>query len=214
MGMYEDLQPQREEVAYFMRRLYQKNLTTCSGGNISVRGPDGIVLITPATIDKGELKADQVILVTMDGECLTPEYRPTIEAIVHLEVLRRRPDMNAVIHAHPAFATAFACLDATLDMTLSSEGFLFVEKVARAPFALPGTQELADAVADAMSSANAALMTNHGVITAGPTLLKAFDFIEVVEITAKMNVIVTMMGGGRGLSAEQQAACNVMIGRE
>ena len=211
MGVYEDLLPQREEVAYFMRRLYNKNLTTCSGGNISLRVADDLALTTPSALDKGELTADQVVLVRMNGENLTPKYRPTIEAGMHLAVLRRRPEMKAVVHAHPAFATAFACMDTPLDIGLSSEVFCMVDVIRQAGFAPPGTEELAAYVGEAMAEADVALMHNHGVITTGPTLLKAFDLIEVVEVTAKMNFIIKGMGGGRGLTDEQKQACNVIF---
>lgn len=212
MGVYEDLESQRELVAYFMRRLYDKNLTTCSGGNISLRVGEDLVLVTPSALDKGVLQADQVVLATMSGENLTPKYKPTIEAGMHLEVLRRRPEMMAVVHAHPAFATAFACMDgAELDINLSSEVFCMVDVVAQAGFAVAGSEELARITGEAMEKADVALMQNHGVITVGPTLLKAFDLIEVIEVTAKMNVIIKMVGGKRRLTAEQQRACNLVF---
>ena len=214
MGLYEELEPQREEVAYFMRRLYKKNLTTCSGGNLSLRGPDGTVLATPSALDKGELAADQILLMTMDGENLTPKYKPTIEAGMHIEVLRRRPEMNAVVHAHPAYGTAFACMDVPLDITLSSEVFCLVSRINQARFAVPGSKELATAVGEAMATADVGLMHNHGVITTGPTMLKAFDLMEVLEVTAKMNVILKIMGGARNLTSDQMTACNVMLGRD
>lgn len=211
MGAYEDFAAERESVAYFMRRLYKKDLTTCSGGNISFRVGDDLVLVTPSTLDKGELQADQIVMVTMSGENLTPKYKPTIEAGMHLEVLRRRPEMNAVVHAHPAFATAFACMDTELDITLSSEVFCMIGGVARAGFAPPGTDELVRVVGEAMSKSDVALMNNHGVITCGTTLLKAFDVMEVIEVTARMNVIIQAMGGKRGLTEEQKAACNALF---
>ncbi len=206
MGVYEDLEKQRGEVAYFMRRLYQKNLTTCSGGNISLRVDGDLVLTTPSTLDKGELSPDQVVLVRLNGENLTPKYKPTIEAGMHLEVLRRRPDKNAVVHAHPAFATAFSCMDRDLDMGLSSEAFCLVRAVNQAKYRPAGTKELAEVVGEAMLTADVALMHNHGVITAGVTLLKAFDLIEIVEVTAKMHFIIACMGGGRVLDGDQRKA--------
>lgn len=211
MGVYEDLESERKLVSYFMRRLYAKGLTTCSGGNISLRVGEDLVLVTPSALDKGELQADEVVLVRMDGENLTPKYKPTIEAGMHLEVLRRRPEMMAVVHAHPAFATAFACMDEELDITLSSEVFCMVDIIAQAGFAPPGTEELAGIVGEAMGGADVALMHNHGVITVGATLLKAFDLIEVVEVTAKMNLIIRMMGGKRRLTDGQKRACNVIF---
>ncbi len=199
MGIYEELAPQREEVAYFMRRLYNKNLTTCSGGNISLRGPDNTVLITPSALDKGELQPDEVLLVTLDGKNLTPKYKPTIELDLHTELFKRRPEVGAVVHAHPAFATAFACMNMEILTSLTNEAYLLVGEIVQAPFAAPGTKDLAGLVADAMPKANVCLMKNHGVITLGPTMLKAFDLIEVTELAAKMTYITKALGACRPL---------------
>lgn len=199
MGIYEELATQREEVAYFMRRLYNKNLTTCSGGNISLRGPDDLVLITPSALDKGELQPDQVVLVTMDGKNLTPKYKPTIEVDLHTALFKKRPEIGAVVHAHPAFATAFACMEREILPGLTNETFLLLGEIVQAPFAAPGTKELAELVAKAMHSANVGLMKNHGAVTLGRTLLKAFDLLEVTELAAKMTFITKAMGGGRTL---------------
>ncbi len=201
MGIYEELAPQREEVAYFMRRLYNKNLTTCSGGNISLRCPDNIVLITPSALDKGELQPDQVLMVTLDGKNLTPKYKPTIEVDLHTELFKRRPEVGAVVHAHPAFATAFACMNMEILPNLTNETFLLLKEIVQAPFASPGSKELAGIVADAMSAANVCLMKNHGAITLGPTMLKAFDLLEVTELAAKMTFITKALGACRPLEA-------------
>lgn len=214
MGVYEDLAKEREEVAYFMRRLYDKNLTTCSGGNISRRCPGGVVLITPSALDKGEMRADQIAMMDMDGNNLTPHLRMTIEWEMHLRVLARRPESVAVVHAHPPHATAFACLDQPLDVAISSEIYLLVEGVAHAPYAPPGTGELAASVADSMAGANVGFMANHGVVTVGPSLLKAFDLMEVIENTAKMHFVARVFGGARTLSPEQKRATNALFGRE
>lgn len=199
MGLFEKLLPQREEVAYFMRRLYNKNLTTCSGGNISLRGPDNIILITPSALDKGELQPDQVVLVTLDGENLTPRYKPTIEVDLHTAIFRRRPEVGAVVHAHPVFATAFACMDMEILANLTNETYLLLREIVQAPFASPGTKELAELVADAMVTANVGLMKNHGAITLGATMLKAFDLMEVTELAAKMTFIAKTLNACRPL---------------
>lgn len=213
MGLYEELAKQREEIAYFMRRLYNKNLTTCSGGNLSMRGPGEVVLITPSALDKGELRADQVAVMDMDGKNLTPHLPLTIEWDLHLQVLKRRSDIDAVVHAHPPHATAFACMDEPLDIGISSEIYLLIDGIANAPYAPPGTGELAANVAGSMATANVGLMENHGVITVGKTMLKAFDLMEVIENTARMNFIARTFGCGRPLSPEQKRVTNAVFNR-
>jgi L-fuculose-phosphate aldolase len=213
MGIYEELADKREEVAYFMRRLYKKNLTTCSGGNLSLRGPDDLILLTPSSLDKGELRADQILLMRMNGENLTPHLKPTIEVGIHIGVLKRRPEMNAVVHAHPVHATAFACMNLEIDISLYSEVYLLVERITQSEFAPPGTNELAERVAESMATANVSLMKNHGVITTGPTMLKAFDLMEVTESTAKMNFIARSLGASRPLSEKDKDILNGMFTR-
>lgn len=206
MGFYEDLAPEREEVAYFMRRLYNKGLTTCSGGNLSRRGPDGMVLITPSSLDKGELTPDQVLVMTMDGRNLTPKFKPTIEQDIHLSIIRQRKDVNAVVHAHPPFGTTFASMDMDIVTHMTNETYLIVGKVAQANFAAPGTGDLAKLVAESLATANVSLMRNHGVISVGATMLKAFDLMEVTELAAKMTFIAKSLGACRPLN-EGEIAC-------
>jgi L-fuculose-phosphate aldolase len=212
MGYYEELAVQRAEVAYFMRRLYDKDLTSCSGGNISVRASGDLVLITPSSLDKGELAANQVVLVDLSGENLSPELRPTIEMGLHLEIYRRRPDVKAVVHAHPVFATSFSCMGLDIEIGLTPEGIMTVGELARAEYHPAGTEELAAATAEALASANVAVMTNHGVVAAGPSLFKAYDRLEVTEIAAKMTWITSTMNKCNPLDASQRATINTLMG--
>lgn len=211
MGEYEDVAEQRGDVAYFMRRLYSKNLTSCSGGNISIRLPGDLVLITPASLDKGELDANQVALVDMSGDNLHPLLKPTMELWLHLEIYKRRSDARAIVHAHPPFATSFACTDLDIEIGLTPEAIMTVGEIARADYHPAGTQELAAATAEALLGANVALMRNHGVVAIGPNLFKAYDRMEVTELSAKMTWITRMMNECRPLdSGQRQTIVNLM----
>ena len=212
MGMYEDCAEQRSEVAYYMRRLYKRGLTSCSGGNVSCRLPGDLVLITPASLDKGELEANQVVLVDTTGENLSPEVKPTIELALHLEVYRNRPDVKAIAHAHPPFATSFACMEADIEVGLTPEGVMAVGEIARAEYHPAGTPEVAVATAEALRTANVALMRNHGVTAVGPTLFKAFDRMEVTEIAAKMTWITLSLNDCRPLNADQRKVIFDLMG--
>lgn len=184
---------EREGVAYFMRRLYRQGLTSCSGGNISVR-VGGEVLITPSGLDKGELRPEEVVLVSLDGGGCDVGVRPTIEVALHLEIYRRRADVLAVVHAHPVFSTAFSCMGERVEVALTPETIMTVGEISYAPFFPAGTVELAAATVEALGGGNVVLMRNHGVVAMGPTLLKAFDRLEVTEISAKMTWIARTMG--------------------
>lgn len=205
MPAYDELLPQREEVAYFMRRLYRQGLTTCSGGNISLRVDDGIVLITPSKVDKGELKAEEIAMFTLEGENLTPRLVGSIETGMHLEVLRRRKDVCAIVHAHPVTATAFTAMDKPIDFHLTAESYSILHKPKLAPYCIMGSDGLAKIVAESLRDANVALMKNHGVIAVGASLLQAFDRLEVMEAAARMTWIVHTMQALAPLDAEQLA---------
>ena len=125
---------ERASVADYMRRLYERGLTTSLGGNISLRVED-IVLITPAKVDKGRLTAEQIGIVSMEGEVLTPDIGLSVETEMHLSVLRNRKDISAVIHAHPAIATFFAAADVDIDTTLTAEAFMVLGVPLKAPYA-------------------------------------------------------------------------------
>lgn len=203
MSKYEECAAQREEVAYFMRRLYRQGLTTCSGGNLSLRVDKDTVLITPSAVDKGELRGDQIAMFTLDGRNLTPRFKSSIETGMHLAVLRARPDANAVVHAHPVTATAFAAMDKDINFHLTAEAFAILGTPKRAPYCIMGSDGLAQIVADCLKDADVALMQNHGVICVGKTLLNAFDRLEVTEAAAKMTWITTTMNAACPMTREQ-----------
>ncbi len=184
---------EREQVASVMRRLYRRGLTTCSGGNVSLRCGD-VVLITPSGTDKGEITAGQIGAVTISGENLAPGLRLSIETEMHLEVYRNRPDVKGIVHAHPVTASAFAAMDAEIDTRLTAETWHVLGVPVRAPYALMGTKELAQIVGQAARQGNAVIMENHGVLTMGETLFRAFDRMELLEAAARMTWIAETMG--------------------
>lgn len=205
----ESMEKSREAVAYFMRRLYDKGLTTCSGGNVSLRDESGRVLITPSLLDKGELRPEQVAEVTMDGECVTPGLTPTMELGLHLGIYRARPDVRAVVHAHPVFATTFSCTEVAIEPAMTPEAVMVIGTVARGGFHPAGSPDLAEETTRALGGHHVVLMRHHGVLAVGPTLLKAFDRLEVTELAAKMTWLARGLNASGRLSPEQIEACGM-----
>ncbi len=203
MTAYADCLARREDVAYFMRRLYRQGLTTCSGGNISLRLDDGTVLVTPSGLDKGELAADQIALFSPGGENLTPSLKGSIETGMHLAVLKKRPDVMAIVHAHPVTATSFAAMNMDINCHLTAEAYAILGTPKRAPYCIMGSDGLARIVADCLEHTDVALMQNHGVITVGKTLLSAFDRLEVLEAAAKMTWIAATLRAASPMTGEQ-----------
>lgn len=177
-----------EEIAYFMCRLYKCGLTTTSGGNISARHDDK-VLITPSTTDKGRMKAEQIGVLDMDCNILGKKFKPTIESAMHVAIYKNRPDIQAIVHAHPVTAGAFAASRRPISTKYLAEAFVVLGRIAYAPYACQGTNELAEIIGKAAVDADCIVMRNHGVIALGGNLLQAFDRLEVLENAAKTTLI-------------------------
>jgi len=194
---------ERKEVASFMRRLYKQQLTTTSGGNISMRMPGDIVLITPSATDKGRMKWKEVGIMNLLGENLTPDLKPSIEHALHLGIYKRNSMVSAIVHAHPVFATSFTATKCKINTDLTAEARAICGNPRFVPYALMGSQDLADIVSEESSESDVMLLENHGILTTGPTLLSAFDKIEVLENAAKMSLIVAFTGKKRVLSTSR-----------
>lgn len=199
----------RKDIAYYMRRLYRQKLTTTSGGNISAKNKKSI-FITPSGIDKGEMLSEQVGELDLNGNIIKSSHKLSMETPMHLAIYKIRPDIKAIVHAHPPYATAFASSNKKLDSNLTSEGRLVLGDIAFAKYALMGTQELADIVALSAKNSNIIMMENHGIIALGKTLLEAFDRLEVMEFTAKMNFITETLNMQKKLTKEQTNKIDIM----
>jgi len=178
------------EVASFMRRLYDKGLTTTSGGNISMRITDDIILITPSATDKGRMKWKEIGIMNILGENLTPDLKPSIEFDMHLSIYKKKKDITAIVHAHPLFATSFTAMKYNINTNLTAEARAILGVPLFVPYALMGTEELAKLAAEKVLLSDILLLENHGILTTGSNLLQAFDKIEVLENAAKMTLIV------------------------
>ncbi len=210
--MYEK---EREEVAYFMRRLYRQGLTTTSGGNVSCLTSDGNMAISASQLDKGELQPEGVGIVSLyDGHSLTPELKLSIETGLHLAIYRARSDVKAIVHAHPITATAFCASTLPINTHLTAEAYALLGDPVWIPYALMGTPELAEKVAQCMAPpALCGLMENHGVITVAPTLLSAFDKLELLEGAARQTILLKQIGFPHELTAERLAELDRFVGR-
>jgi L-fuculose-phosphate aldolase len=185
---------ERREVASFMRRLYKRSLTTTSGGNISLRISEDIILITPSSTDKGRMKWKEIGVMSIIGENLTLDLKLSMEFEMHLSIYRKMKDVQAVIHAHPVFASSFTALKSDIRTDLTAEAYAVLGEPLRVPYALMGTEELAKLVSESALSSGVLLLENHGVLTTGDSLLQAFDRIEVLENAAKMTLIAEITG--------------------
>lgn len=194
---------ERIRVAETMRRLYDRRLTTVSGGNVSQRNTDGYVFITASQSDKSCIDMRKVIIISPDGENLTPNLKPSMETQMHLNIYKCRPDVMAIVHSHPVYASTFAVAGETVDSAITGEARYMLGNVGLVDYHLMGSIELAEACADVMSLCNVAIMAKHGAITVGKTLFEAYDRMEVLENTAHINYNMRTIGCNSRLSEKE-----------
>jgi L-fuculose-phosphate aldolase len=187
----------RRDLVDFGRRLHERGYVAATDGNLSARvSPQGF-LCTPTGLPKEELAEN--LLARMDAGGLPVSGRPSSEWPLHLALYRARADVGAVVHAHPPFATALACLGRGLDRPLLSEAVLALGAVPLVPFELPSTPELARKTAEILGEGQAALLANHGAVAVGPDVRTAFYRMETLEHTARITLYTDALGGGRAL---------------
>jgi L-fuculose-phosphate aldolase len=180
------LAAEREAIVKFGRKLITSNLTTGSGGNLSVFNRDqGLVAIKPSGIEYFDLEPADVVVMTLDGEVVEGRLKPSSEVNFHLGLMRGRADVNAVVHTHSVYATTIACLNWELPAVHYLVGFSG-NKVPLAPYATFGTQALADNILGAIGDYRACLLANHGLVTVGNNLATAFAAAEEIELVARL----------------------------
>ncbi|HSG28563.1 MAG TPA: class II aldolase/adducin family protein [Candidatus Krumholzibacterium sp.] len=225
---------QRKELASVMARLCRAGLTTSTGGNASLR-VEGGCLITPSGLDKLSLSPSDIIEIpdlpdsgegregskgnggpagdagwSSGGDGGSPA--PSMETGMHQAVYRARPDIGAVIHAHPLFATAYSATGEEIRFDLTGETRVLLERVSRTEFEMMGSPELADAVASAFLGAETVILGNHGAAAAGRDLHTAFSRIEALEIAARISFITHLLGRRKTLTSEQLRMIDLLFG--
>ncbi len=197
----------REIIVEICHLLAARNFTTATGGNVSVRLPDGTCWVTPTRLHKARVRVND--LVRVDAACRVVEgaRSASSETLMHLAMYRARPEIAAVIHAHAPYATGFAQAHRPIDTAASSEAyFILGAQVPLIPYARPGTPELAETVGAAMLPCQKAyLMANHGVLTWGDDLWDAYDILDTLELCSQSLLVSHLLGGAVPLPAEELA---------
>lgn len=195
----------RDEIMQTMERIYRYRMTTTSGGNLSIREDNGDTWISPARIDKGSLTRNDIVCVKSDGS-IDGAHRPSSEFPFHRAIYDCRPDLRGIVHAHPVALVAFSICRALPNSRLFHQAHFVCGEAGFAPYALPGSERLAQHIAEAFASGlNCVILENHGVVVGGESLSQAYQRFEALEFAAKTIIKARLLGDVRYLSDEQLA---------
>ncbi len=195
----------RAEIVRVGRLMHANEFVDGTSGNLSARlGPDRI-LATPSGLAKGFLEPDQLIVVNLRGEVMAagPGLQPTSELLMHLEAYRRRPDVNAVIHAHPITSVALSIAGVSLAECVIPEAIVVLGLVPTTPYATPSSEENQRAISEVIVRHDAIILQYHGTLTVGRDVTEAYLRLETLEHTAKIVALSKLLGGGPALPPEQ-----------
>ncbi len=195
----------RDEMVEVGRRLWQRGYVAANDGNISQRVGEDRLLATPTGVSKGFMTAEMLILTDMDGKVVRGELRPSSELNMHIEVYRLRPEIKAVVHAHPPVATSFSVAGIALDKCILPESVLTLGAIPVAGYATPSTDEMPASIRPFVSSHDALLLANHGAVTWAVSLEQAYFRMETLEQGAAIVHHALMLGNVNLLGPEEVA---------
>jgi len=184
----------RREIVSFGRMLHQRGYVAAMDGNLSVRLDERRILATPTAMSKGALKPSDLVVVDREGRRLSGRHDVSSEIAMHLLIYRMRPDIRAVVHAHPPTATGFAAAGMALSQPLVCEVVIGLGAIPLAKYGTPGTRELSEALEPLVPDYDAILMSNHGVVAYGDTLPHAYMKMETVEHFAHIALVTHILG--------------------
>jgi L-fuculose-phosphate aldolase len=185
----------RQQLVRIAKSLHRVGYTPATAGNLSVRLDEQRILATPTGCSKSLLELSDMVIVDLDGHKLSGVRNVTSEIGMHLAVYRMRPDVQAIVHAHPPIATAFAACRKPLDQPICSEIMMTTGLVPLAEYATTGTDEVSASLQPFIPTYDAILLANHGLLTYGDTLLDAFMKTETVEHFAQVCLAAHQLGG-------------------
>jgi L-ribulose-5-phosphate 4-epimerase len=185
----------RAEVARYARKMYDSQLVRATQGNLSARDlATGLICVTPSGADYDLLAAEDIVVVDEGGNVVDGKWKPTVETPLHTLVLRRRRDINCVMHTHSLYATAFGVIYQPIPMILAESAVCLGGEVPIAPYQMSGTLEFAELVANVLGNGSAVIWGNHGAMVVGVNLALTFSTAHALEDSAKVYAIAKQLG--------------------
>lgn len=193
----------REDIVRVGRLMFDKNWIAANDGNISVRLPDedgqARLLATPTGVSKGMLLVEDMIVTDLEGNKIRGARERTSEMDMHTTIYKMRPDINAVVHAHPPTATGFAVAGRALNIGILPEVIVCLGSVPLAEYSEPGTPALSESMRPYVPKYDALLLANHGAVAYGEDLFRAYHRLETVEHSARITLVAELLGGPKVL---------------
>lgn len=200
--MRTDMLHPADQLVMIMDRIYRYGMTTTSGGNLSIKDENGDIWITPSGIDKGSLTRKDIICVKPDST-IVGIHKPSMELPFHSQVYLKRPDIKAIVHAHPPALVAFSIARKIPDTSLVPDVHLMCGPIGMAEYDIPGSTELGDKISAVFEKGyNNVLLENHGIVVAAESLFKAFMVFETLDFCARMEASARRIGEVKALSRD------------
>jgi len=193
----------RADIVEIGRRLFSRGFVASNDGNISVRLDEARIITTPKSVSKGFMTPDMMVVVDYSGKKIAGDRDPSSELPMHLEIYRCRPDVNAVVHAHPPTATGFAVAGVPLTKAVLAEVVTTLGSIPIAEYGTPSTRELPDAVRKYIKAHDGMLLANHGAVTCGESAMAAYYKMETIEHFARISLVARQLGRENLLSKDE-----------
>ena len=195
----------KQQICDIGKRIYDRRMVASNDGNISVRISENEYLSTPTGVSKGFMTPEYICKIDGEGNVLEANegFRPSSEIKMHLRVYAKRPDVKAVVHAHPIFATSFAIAGIPLTQPIMPEAVIALGEVPIAEYGTPSTEEIPDAVEKYLPYYDAVLLANHGALSYSDSLLAAYHKMESLEFYAELLFRSRQLGGPKEFTNEQ-----------
>ena len=195
----------REAICDVCHKMWQLGWVAANDGNVSVKLPDGNFLCTPTGISKSFITPEKLVIVNDKLEVVegAPGYKPSSEMKMHMRCYRERPDVGAVVHAHPPTATGYAVAGKSMDEYSMIETVIAIGSIPLTPYGTPSTDEVPEAITPYLPNHDVMLLQNHGALTVGCDLITAYYRMETLELYAKISLTAHLLGGAQEIEKPQ-----------
>ncbi len=197
----------KEKLIEAGKSMLHSGLTVETWGNISLRDPKtGLIYLTPSGMPYDTIVPEDVVVMDPDGNVVEGFRKPTIEYLMHIGIMKKRPEVNAIIHTHPVYSQVFALLHEDIPPVIDEAAQTFGESVKVSEYGLPGSREMAENVIAALGENSACLIANHGAVCVGKDVAAAFKTCKVLEMVAQIYYMARNIGEPKPISKENIAA--------